>query len=237
MMQDGEAQIAILIDPEKNQDRSSLLALIEKINFAGVDFIFVGGSTVSSQEFEFTCSLLQQHTTIPIVIFPGGSNQLSEHADALLFLSLLSGRNPDFLIGHHIQAIPSLLHSQLEIIPTGYILIDGESPSSVAYISQTTPIPQNQTKIAVDTALAGVFQGKQVIFFDAGSGAKRPVPPRMVEELRKHVAVPIIVGGGIRTIEQIATYHAAGANVVVIGNHIEEHADFLLDLHSYLKND
>lgn len=233
----AKGKVAVLIDPEKNQNEADIIQLINKINFSNVDFIFIGGSTVSQKEFEFTSSIIKKHTSLPLVIFPGSSNQISSEADGILFLSLLSGRNPDFLIGHHVQAIPTLLQTNLEIISTAYLLIDGESPSSVAYISQTTPIPRNHTKIAVETALAGIFQGKQIVFFDAGSGANKQVPIQTITELRKHTQTPILVGGGIRSVEQIQAYHEAGVNVVVIGNHIEEQMNFLLDLHEYMKKD
>jgi phosphoglycerol geranylgeranyltransferase len=229
-----KGQIALLIDPEKCIDLAQLNKTLELANLAQIDFIFIGGSTVSKKEFDFVTQHISKSSSIPLIIFPGGSHQISEHADALLYLSLLSGRNPDYLIGHHIQSASDLIKMNLEIIPTGYILIDGGKQSSVAYVSQTTPIPQDQTSIALNTAIAGKLQGKKIIFFDAGSGAKNSVPLKMIEQA-SGLNIPIFVGGGIKSIESIEAYKNAGANVIVIGNYIEENIDFLLDLKNYIK--
>ncbi len=229
----GKNLIAVLIDPEKCQQKETLIALVEKINVSGAHFIFVGGSTVNAREFEFTISVLRTFAKVPLVIFPGSSTQVSSLADGILFLSLLSGRNPDFLIGHHVQAAESIVESGLEVIPTAYLLIDGGSRSSVAYVSQTTPIPRDKVSIVKSTALAGKLQGKQLVFLDAGSGAKHPVPAKVVESISK-IGLPIIVGGGIRTIEKVASLHQSGANIVVIGNKIESDIDFLLDVKNYI---
>lgn len=227
-------QIAILIDPEKCQSERQINELVKKIHFSGVDFVFIGGSTVSEKEFERTISLLRKSLRIPLVIFPGSSGQVSDKADAILLLNLISGRNPDFLIGHHIQAAQTIMDSGIEVISTSYLLIDGGNQSSVAYVSQTTPIPSHQTSIAYKTALAGKLIGHAVVFLDAGSGAKNPVSPEMIHQI-KTLDLPVIAGGGIRTAKQIKDLHLAGANVVVIGNKIEEDIDFLLDIQVYLK--
>lgn len=226
-------QIAVLIDPEKFNSPDHLKKLVEKIHFSGVDFVFIGGSTVSTNEFQNTINLLFELVQIPIIIFPGSANQISDKADAILLLNLISGRNPDYLISHHIQAAQVLHESNIEIISTSYLLIDGGTQSSVAYVSQTTPIPQNQNSIVYKTALAGKQIGHKALFLDAGSGAKNTVSVSMVKSL-KELNQPLIVGGGIRTLEQITEFHSAGANIVVIGNKIEEDIDFLLDIHSYL---
>lgn len=228
-------QIAILIDPEKCQTHEQMDQLIEKIHFSKVDYVFVGGSTVTREEFEFTTKYLKNKLSIPIVIFPGSSNQVSKEADAILLLNLISGRNPDFLIGHHIQAAQSIIDSNLEVISTSYLLIDGGNHSSVAYVSQTTPIPNNQYNIAYNTALAGKLIGHQVVFMDAGSGAKSPIKPQMIRRI-KELSIPVIIGGGIRSISELQEAHKAGANIVVIGNKIEEDINFLLDIHSYIGN-
>lgn len=228
-------QVAVLIDPEKSQDESRLMDLIVKMNSAKIDYIFVGGSTVTKTEFEFTVSLLKSFAQAPIVIFPGSGEQISSKADGILYLSLLSGRNPDFLIGHHVQSAQEIVESKLEVIPTAYLLIDGGTHSSVAYVSQTTPIPRNKISIAKNTALAGKLQGKKVCFLDAGSGAMMHVPEKMVSELSS-LEIPIIVGGGITSIDTISNLHSAGASIVVIGNKIESEIDFLLDLKLYINN-
>lgn len=225
-------KIAVLIDPEKCQDELQLKQLAEKINFSKIDLVFIGGSTVSELEFNTTIAYLKTYIKLPIVIFPGSPSQISNQANAILLLNLISGRNPDYLIGHHVSAAQKILESQLEVISTSYLLIEGEYKSSVAYVSQTTPIPQNNVSIAYQTALAGKLIGHQAVFLDAGSGAKVSVSEKMVTAI-KSLDLPIIVGGGIRSVEQIKKLHQAGANLVVIGNKIEEDVDFLLDIQAY----
>lgn len=228
-------QIAVLIDPEKTNKSEQLDALIKKSSFAKINYFFVGGSTVTRKDIEFVVSYLKKNSSIPVVIFPGGNHQLSEEADALLYLSLVSGRNPDFLISHHVNNALEVFELGIEIIPTAYILVEGGTKSSVAYVSQTTPIPREQKSIALNTALAALMQGKQLVYFDAGSGAKDCVPQEFVAELRKYSDAPIIVGGGIRDIETLKQFKASQANVLVIGNKLEEDIDFLLDVKDFLK--
>lgn len=228
-------QIAVLIDPEKCQLEKQIRELVEKIHFANIDYVFIGGSTVSEKEFNQTISYLRKTIQLPILIFPGSSNQISEKADAILLLNLISGRNSDFLITHHIQAAQKIIDSNLEVISTSYLLIDGGRQSSVSYVSQTTPIPQDQISIAYQTALAGKLIGHKALFLDAGSGAKNAVSIEMVKAMTK-LDQPLIVGGGIREMHQIKELHMAGANVVVIGNKIEEDIDFLLDLREITLN-
>lgn len=228
-------KIAILIDPEKCQDEALLLLLLNKIKFAKVDFIFIGGSTVTREEMQNTVAFIKHNTSIPLVIFPGASHQVSKDADALLYLSLISGRNPDYLIGHHVQSASELEKLNLEIIPTAYILIDGGTKSSVAYVSQTTPIPRDHLSILKNTALAGKFLGHKLLYLDAGSGAIHSVPTKMIQEI-KSLNLPIIVGGGVSDLQTINDMHEAGANIVVIGNKLEENIDFLLDIKSYIEN-
>ncbi|HLU86720.1 MAG TPA: phosphoglycerol geranylgeranyltransferase [Taishania sp.] len=231
----NKKQVAILIDPEKIQSIDQLDYLVRKIEFSKASYIFVGGSTVNPLDFSDVISRIKSTTSIPVIIFPGSSNQVSNDADGILLLNLISGRNPDFLITHHVQAAEFLDKSNLEIISTSYLLIDGGSQSSVAYVSQTTPIPHHNHSIVYKTALAGKQIGHKVIFLDAGSGAQNAVQPDLVQTLVK-LGQPIIVGGGIRSLEQIKNLHDAGANLVVIGNKIEEDIDFLLEIHSYSNN-
>lgn len=227
----GSKQIAILIDPETYANQSSkLVEICKKINLSKLDFVFIGGSTVSTDDFDNCMSILKEHCKVPIVIFPGSPNQISEDADAILLLSLISGRNPDFLIGHHVQVAPLLNKIDLEILPTGYILVDGGNLSSVAYVSQTTPIPQDKTSIVANTALAGIQLGLKNIFIDAGSGAKRAVSPEIIAKVKSTCQVPLIVGGGFKSVAEIKNAFDSGANVVVIGNKIEDDINFLLDL-------
>lgn len=226
--------IAVLIDPEKSDNGPFLLELLKKAAFAGIDYIFIGGSTVTRAQFSITVDFIKEHSSIPLIIFPGSANQISPKADGLLYLSLLSGRNPDYLIGHHIESAAELIQMDLEIIPTAYLLIDGGTQSSVAYVSQTTPIPRDKISIVKNTAIAGKLQGKKVLYLDAGSGAKYSVPVEIISSI-KELELPIIIGGGIKTIEQIQNCHSAGASIVVIGNKLEEDSDFLLDIHTYKK--
>lgn len=229
-------QIAILIDPDKVSAPHHLDSLIEKATFAAVDFLFIGGSTVSANQFQQVMNWLKQKTDIPIVIFPGSNRQVSSQADALLYLSLISGRNPEFLIGQHVDNAAEVFNLGIEVIPTAYILIDGLRASSVSYVSQTTPIPRNQEGIALNTALAGYMLGQKCVFFDAGSGAFQPVPKKILVQVRSCLPdATIIVGGGVRKIEDIAEFSQAGANVIVVGNKIEEDVDFLLDIATFKK--
>ncbi len=229
-------QVAVLIDPEKTNTEMQLLSLIKKAEFAQINYFFVGGSTVSRPDLEKTIHILKENTQIPVIIFPGGGHQLSKEADGILYLSLVSGRNPDFLITHHVNSALEVYSLGIEILPTGYILVDGGTKSSVAYVSQTTPIPREQTSIALSTSLAAILQGKQLIYFDAGSGAKDAVPTSFIQELRKFSSVPIIVGGGIRSTQQLNEFKQAGVNIMVIGNKIEEDLDFLLEIQDFNKS-
>jgi phosphoglycerol geranylgeranyltransferase len=229
-------QVAVLIDPEKCNSLSQLGPLIEKAIASKIDYLFVGGSTVSKPDFDRVVELIKSLTDIPLVIFPGSHQQISNKADALLYLSLLSGRNPEYLIGQHVNSALEVVEMQLETIPTAYVLVDGGRQSSVAYVSQTTPIPQNSPTIALRTAVAGVLQGKQLVFFDAGSGAVQMVPTNYITDFKQiYPDIPVIIGGGVREVEDIQRFKDAGANVVVIGNKIEEEIDFLLDLANYKK--
>lgn len=223
-------KLAVLIDPDKNQDEALLLALLKKIIALNPSFIFVGGSTVESSSFNNCIELVKKNCTIPVIIFPGSQEQIHPNADGILFLSLISGRNPDYLIGHHIETAHRLKKMNIEVIPTGYLLIDGGRNSSVQYVSQTTPIPADQHSIAVKTAIAGELLGMKAIFLDAGSGAYNSVSKKMIEEVKRNIKIPLIIGGGLKTVEQVKSAFESGADVVVVGNKIEEDVDFLLDL-------
>lgn len=212
---------AALIDPDKWKSQQSFISYIKAINALHPDFIFLGGSTVDADDFKNATYLIKAYSTIPIVLFPGSSLQISNDADAILFLSLISGRNPDYLIHHQVLAAPKLAQSDLEIIPTSYLLIDGGTKSSVAYVSQTTPIPRDQISISEHTALAGKFMGHQVIYLDAGSGAKHSVPNKMINAIKQKVDLPIIVGGGIKSKKEMDEKFDAGATIVVVGNILE----------------
>ncbi|MBN2763811.1 MAG: phosphoglycerol geranylgeranyltransferase, partial [Bacteroidales bacterium] len=192
-----EKKFALLIDPDNHNDESLVKALTIA-NKTTLDFILVGGSLVS-KPIDHTVTVIKKTSSVPVILFPGSLLQLSEKADGILLLALISGRNPDYLIGNHVLAAHFLKKSSLEIIPTGYILIDGKSISSVEYISNTRPIPVEKPDIVVATAMAGEMLGHKMIYLEAGSGADRRVSEKVVAEVRKHIGIPLMVGGGIRT--------------------------------------
>ena len=226
--------IAVLVDPDKFKTKESLADFLIKIKLAEPDFIFVGGSSVTKSDFDQCVEMVKKMLSIPLVLFPGAAHHISNNADALLFLSLISGRNPDFLIGQHVEAIDELEEMNIETIPTSYLLIDGGKMSSVQYVSGTQPIPQDEFSIARKTALAGKHLGQKLIYADAGSGAIRPISCEMIETLST-VKSPLIVGGGLNSIKRVKAAHNSGANLVVIGNKLEEDVDFLLDLKNYME--
>ncbi len=223
---EGKKQFAILIDPDK-ENEDSLETLCEFANQYKVDYLFVGGSLLTQDCLSDCIEVIKLHTEIPVVLFPGDNLQINSHADAILFLSLISGRNPDLLIGKHVISAPILKDAGLEIIPTGYMLIDGGTPSSVSYMSNTTPIPANKRDIAVCTAMAGEMLGLKLIFMDAGSGALNPVSEAVVSAVKKSIDIPLIIGGGVKSAEKASALFDAGADVVVVGNAIEGNKELI----------
>ena len=226
---EGKKQFAILIDPDK-ENEDSLEALCELANQYKVDYLFVGGSLLTQDCLSDCFEVIKLHTQIPVVLFPGDNLQINSHADAILFLSLISGRNPDLLIGKHVISAPILKDSGIEVVSTGYMLIDGGTPTSVSYMSNTTPIPANKRDIAVCTAMAGEMLGLKLIFMDAGSGALNPVGENMISAVKKSIDIPLIVGGGIRSAEKAKAAFEAGADVVVVGNAIESNKDLIREI-------
>ncbi len=217
----GLKKFAVLIDPDE-VDAKALNQLVELGNANHVDYFFVGGSLVTGDFMDTTIKTLKQNTNIPVVIFPGSIQQVNPNADALLFLSLISGRNPEFLIGSQVLAAPYVKKSGIESISTGYILIDGGAPTTVSYISNTSPIPSDKPEIAACTAMAGELLGMKLIYMDAGSGARRAIPADVIAAVHKHTELPIIVGGGIKTPEKALENCNAGADIIVVGNAIEK---------------
>lgn len=225
----GKKSFAVLIDPDK-VSASSLIPLVEAANEAKVDYLFVGGSLVITDHLDECILSIKKHSQIPVLLFPGSPSQISRHADALLYLSLISGRNPELLIGQHVISAPFIRSSGLEIISTGYIVIDGGAPTTVSYISNATPIPADKNDIAMCTAMAGEMLGKKLIYMDAGSGAKKPISEEMIKAVAEQVEIPIIVGGGIRDAEKAYMNCKAGADVIVIGNAIEKDPSLIKEM-------
>lgn len=219
-----EKLLAILLDPDK-LSVNKLSVIISKISSDKVHFIFVGGSSVTNGITEIFVRKIKTLTSIPIVLFPGDFSQLTNNANAVLFLSLLSGRNPEYLVEQQIKSVGFLKNSSLEIIPTGYILIDGGVETSVQKVSNTTPIPQFNLEEILNTSIAGKYLGKQIIYLEAGSGAATPVDPKIIRSVSENIDIPIIVGGGIRTKQQLRMAFDNGADLVVIGTAFENNND------------
>ncbi len=219
-----EKLLAILLDPDK-LSVNKLPVIISKISSNKVHFIFVGGSSVTNGITEIFVRKIKTLTSIPIVLFPGDFSQLTNNANAVLFLSLLSGRNPEYLVEQQIKSVDFLKNSSLEIIPTGYILIDGGVETSVQKVSNTTPIPQLNLEEILNTSIAGEYLGKQIIYLEAGSGAVTPVDPKIIRSVSENIDIPIIVGGGIRTKQQLRMAFDNGADLVVIGTAFENNND------------
>jgi len=226
----GKKSIAVLVDPDKAEDPARLLQLVNLASENCVDFFFVGGSLVTTSNLAEVVKVIKENVTIPVVLFPGNSMQVEPTADALLFLSLISGRNPELLIGQHVVAAPIIRNTKLEVIPTGYLLVNSGRITSVAYISNTTPIPDDKYSLAACTAMAGEMLGLQAIYLDAGSGAEKEISAKMIATVRKAVNVPLMVGGGINTSQKAFNALEAGADMIVIGNALEKHPDLLTEI-------
>lgn len=223
----GRKGFAVLIDPDK-QDELSLKSLIARFREHPPNLLLVGGSLLFSP-IETTILLLKSMCEIPVYLFPGDISQLSESADGIFLLSLISGRNPEFLIGNHVIAAPRLKKSGIDIIPTGYMLIENGHSTSVEYVSNTRPIPFGKTDIAVATALAGELLGMKQIYLEAGSGATKAVGIDMIEAISKAVDLPIVVGGGIRSVKEAENVYKAGADMIVIGTQLEDYPEQIVD--------
>lgn len=226
----GKKSIAVLVDPDKVEDQSRLLQLIHLASENCVDYFFVGGSLITTSNMSSVIRIVKENVTIPVILFPGNSMQIEPTADALLFLSLISGRNPELLIGQHVVAAPIIRNAKLEVIPTGYVLINSGKTTSVAYISNTTPIPDDKYSLAACTAMAGEMLGLQAIYLDAGSGAEKEISAKMVASVRKAVTIPLIVGGGINTSRKAITALESGADMIVIGNALEKNPNLLIEI-------
>ena len=231
----NKKSFALLIDPDK-QDKKQLLAIIEKAKNAKTDYFFVGGSLLTNDSLDLCLKTLKENTTIPIVLFPGNAMQVNNKADGILFLSLISGRNADMLIGKQVITAPILKQSSLEVLPTGYMLIDSGKPTTVSYMSNTNPIPADKETVAACTAMAGEMLGLKLIFMDGGSGAKNPISEAMIKAVRKYVDVPLIIGGGIGSGEKAIANCRAGADIIVVGNAIEKDENLIGEIADAIHN-
>ena len=225
----GHKSFAVLVDPDK-VTAPKIDELVALAVDAQVDYLLVGGSLVISNQLDEVVQQIKKNCDIPVILFPGSPSQISRYADALLYLSLISGRNPELLIGQHVISAPFVKQSKLEIISTGYMVIDGGAPTTVSYISNATPIPADKNEIAVCTAMAGEMLGMKLIYMDAGSGAKRPITESMIEHVAKSIEIPLVIGGGIAEPEKAYRNCKAGADVIVIGNAIEKDASLIKEM-------
>jgi phosphoglycerol geranylgeranyltransferase len=225
----GRKSFAVLIDPDK-VNTAIINELVERALTCKVDHFFVGGSLVISSQLDSCIKQIKSSCNIPVTLFPGSPSQISSHADALLYLSLISGRNPELLIGQHVISAPFVKKSGLEIIPTGYMVIDGGAPTTVSYISNASPIPADKNDIAMCTAMAGEMLGMKLIYMDAGSGARKPITETMIERVAKNISIPLIVGGGITDPEKAYRNCKAGADVIVVGNAIEKDPSIMAEI-------
>lgn len=216
----GRKKLAVLLDPDKC--RADFLTEVAELAVASqIDYFFIGGSLIMNDQLSMVINVIRQITDIPVLLFPGNNLQLNNQADGILLLSLISGRNADMLIGRHVIAAPFLKASNLEVISTGYMLIESGGTTTATYMSNTTPIPSDKGEIAVCTALAGEMLGMKLIYMDAGSGAKNPVPSLMIRAVKEATRIPLIIGGGIVNPSQVQDAYEAGADIVVVGNAVE----------------
>src|SRR3954470_24582538 len=225
----GQKSFAVLIDPDKvtveKIDELTALAIEAK-----VDYLLVGGSLVVTNRLDEVVQQIKKNCDIPVILFPGSPSQITPYADALLYLSLISGRNAELLIGQHVISAPFVKQSGLEIMSTGYMVVDGGAPTTVSYISNASPIPADKNEIAMCTAMAGEMLGMKLIYMDAGSGAKRPITEGMIEKVAKHIEVPLIIGGGIADPEKAYLNCKAGADIIVVGNAIEKDISLIKEI-------
>jgi len=218
-----------LFDPD-DTDEHSLIKSLNVCLAQKVDFIFVGGSLVTSSNLHEVVSMIKSYTDIPCILFPGNAIQIDSSADAILFLSLISGRNPELLIGQHVVAAPVVKRSNLEVIPTGYMLVNSGKPTSASYISNSQPLPNDKPSLSASTALAGEMLGLKTIYMDAGSGADEPISPKVIKAVKRAIEVPLIVGGGINTPAKAKQVLDAGADIIVIGNGAQKNLSLLAEV-------
>jgi len=222
-------QIALLIDPDK-LDEPALISVCKSAEDSEIDFLLVGGSLLTSGDLNATVNTIKSNCNLKCLLFPGSASQICSAADGILFLSLLSSRNPEMLIGQQVVAAPYLKKTKLEVIPTAYLIVESGKQTTASYISNSNPIPADKAEIAASTALAGEYMGMAITYLDAGSGAQHPVPTKMIQKVREFTQNPIIVGGGINNQEAMQNAFNAGADVIVIGTAMEENPAFIQEI-------
>lgn len=222
-------KIALLIDPDKC-DRISVEKRLSIAHKAGVSFVFVGGSLLNYYLLDACVEKIKKLTNLPVILFPANGMHISQKADAILFMSLISGRNPDLLIGNHVHSAPIIRKFGLEAIPTGYMIMESGHITTAQYVSNSMPLPRSKPDVAVSTAIAGEMLGLKAIYMDAGSGAEMSIPVDIIAAVKKNISIPLIIGGGIRNKETAQQAFDAGADIIVIGNAAEENPEMLLNL-------
>jgi len=225
----GKKLFAILIDPDK-QKNSELVLIIKKANESNVDYFFVGGSLLTNDNLNDCIKTIKDNSKIPVILFPGNAMQINQNADGILFLSLISGRNPELLIGKQVITAPILKQTDLEVISTGYMLIDSGKPTTASYMSNTMPIPRDKIGIATSTAIAGEYLGLKLIYMDGGSGAEQPIKIDMIKKVSSYIKIPLIIGGGICSAKKAIDNCKAGADLIVVGNAIEKDPSLISDI-------
>lgn len=231
----SQKQLAILIDPDSLKLKH-LDQLIHQLQKVPVDYLLVGGSLILEDQLHTCLQKLKNALALPIVLFPGSPLQVSKEADGILFLSLISGRNPEYLIGHQVVAAPYIKAAKLEVISTGYMLIDGGRPTTASYMSNAMPIPRDKNEIAVCTAMAGEMLGLSTIYMDAGSGAEKAISTEMISAVAENINIPLIIGGGIRNPQKAVAQLKAGADVIVVGTSVEKDPGLLIELAQAVKS-
>jgi len=225
----GRKLFAILIDPDK-QKNSELLLIIKNANENNVDYFFVGGSLLTNDNLNDCIKTIKDNSKIPVILFPGNTMQINQNADGILFLSLISGRNAELLIGKQVITAPILKQTDLEVISTGYMLVDSEKPTTASYMSNTIPIPRDKIGIATSTAIAGEYLGLKLIYMDGGSGAEQPIKTDMIKKVSSSIKIPLIIGGGICSSKKAIENCKAGADLIVVGNAIEKDHSLISDI-------
>ena len=222
----SKGEIAVLIDPEKTFEKEHIEKLINKINVSNISFIFVGGSTLKKLNLDPIIKLIKTLSKVPVIIFPGNHTQVSSHADGIFYLSLLTTKNPQFLIDEQIKSTPKIIKSNLDVIPTGYILLDETGKSSTSKITQNTTNKTSKKEL-LNLSFTAKFMGKKLLIIDNGSGSKNSIQNIDLKEIKEKTDLPIIVGGGIKSTKEIINLKKLGSNIIIVGNFIEENLDFL----------